>query len=111
VKIACFMACSTLAGFAGIIQSFRVKVIVPNRGVGMEMQAIAASVIGGTALAGGVGSAGGAVVGAFLIALIENVLIISGIHANWFMFAVGGMIVVAVVLNTHTRLRSAGKAQ
>jgi simple sugar transport system permease protein len=111
VKIACFMACSTLAGFAGIIQSFRVKVIVPNLGVGMEMQAIAASVIGGTALAGGVGSAGGAVVGAFLIALIENVLIISGINANWFMFAVGGMIVVAVVLNTHTRLRSAGKAQ
>jgi simple sugar transport system permease protein len=111
VKIACFMVCSTLAGFAGIIQSFRIKIIVPNLGVGMEMQAIAASVIGGAALAGGIGSAGGAIVGAFLIALIENILIVSGVNANWFMFAVGAMIVIAVVLNTHTRLRSAGKSQ
>jgi hypothetical protein len=50
VKTACFMLCATLAGLAGIIQSFRVKVIVPNLGTGLEMQAIAAAVIGGVAL-------------------------------------------------------------
>lgn len=108
VKMACFMLCSTLAGLAGIIQSFRVKVIVPNLGTGLEMQAIAAAVIGGVALTGGVGSILGAVVGALLIAMIENILILSGVNANWFMFAVGAMIVVAVVLNTQTRLKAEG---
>ncbi len=108
VKMACFMLCATLAGFAGIIQSFRVKVIVPNLGTGLEMQAIAAAVIGGVALTGGVGSILGAVVGTLLIAMIENILILSGVNANWFMFAVGAMIVVAVVLNTQTRLKAEG---
>ena len=108
VKIVCFMLCATLAGFAGIIQSFRVKVIVPNLGTGLEMQAIAAAVIGGVALTGGVGSILGAMVGTLLIAMIENILILSGVNANWFMFAVGAMIVVAVVLNTQTRLKAEG---
>ncbi len=108
VKMACFVICATLAGFAGIIQSFRVKVIVPNLGTGLEMQAIAAAVIGGVALTGGVGSVLGAVVGTLLIAMIENILILSGVNANWFMFAVGAMIVVAVVLNTQTRLKAEG---
>jgi ribose/xylose/arabinose/galactoside ABC-type transport system permease subunit len=108
VKMACFMICSTLAGFAGIIQSFRVKVIVPNLGTGMELQAIAAAVIGGAALAGGIGSPLGAIVGAMLIAVIENILILSGINANWFSFAVGAMIVLAVVLNMQSRLHGEG---
>lgn len=108
VKLACFMLCATLAGLAGIIQSFRIKVIVPNLGTGLEMQAIAAAVIGGVALTGGVGSILGAVVGTLLIAMIENILILSDVNANWFMFAVGAMIVVAVVLNTQTRLKAEG---
>lgn len=108
VKMACFMLCSTLAGFAGIIQSLRVKVIVPNLGTGLEMQAIAAAVIGGVALMGGVGSVLGAVVGTLLIAMIENILVLSSVNANWFMFAVGAMIVIAVVLNTQTRLKAEG---
>ena len=106
VKMACFVICATLAGFAGIIQSFRVKVMVPNLGTGLEMQAIAAAVIGGVALSGGVGSILGAVIGTLLIAVIENILILSGVNANWFMFAVGAMIVIAVVLNTQTRLKA-----
>ena len=108
VKMGCFMICSTLAGFAGIIQSFRIKIIVPNLGTGLELQAIAAAVIGGAALMGGIGSPGGAIVGALLIAVIENILILSGVNANWFMFAVGAMIVIAVVLNTQTRRRAEG---
>ena len=106
VKMACFVLCATLAGFAGIIQSFRVKVIVPNLGTGLEMQAIAAAVIGGVALTGGVGSILGAIVGTLLIAVIENILVLSGVNANWFMFAVGATIVIAVVLNTQTRLKA-----
>ena len=61
-----------------------------------------------TGATGGVGSVLGAVVGTLLIAMIENILILSGVNANWFMFAVGAMIVVAVVLNTQTRLKAEG---
>lgn len=108
VKLVAFVLCSTLAGLAGIIQSFRLKVIVPNLGTGLELQAIAAAVIGGVALSGGVGSIAGAIIGVLLLALIENILVLSGLNANWFLFAIGGMIVMAVVLNAQIRMRASG---
>jgi ribose/xylose/arabinose/galactoside ABC-type transport system permease subunit len=103
VKTVCFCICSVLAGFAGIILAFRIKAIVPSMGTGFELQAIAAAVIGGAALTGGIGSVVGAIIGALLIAFIENIIILSRIDANWFKFAVGAMIVVSVALNTWTR--------
>jgi ribose/xylose/arabinose/galactoside ABC-type transport system permease subunit len=103
VKTTCFCICSVLAGFAGIILAFRIKAIVPSMGTGFELQAIAAAVIGGAALTGGIGSVIGAIIGALLIAFIENIMILSRIDANWFKFAVGAMIVVSVALNTWTR--------
>lgn len=99
VKTICFVLCSVLAGFAGMIQTFRIKAIVPTMGTGFELTAIAAAVIGGAALTGGIGSVMGAVIGALLIAFIENIIILTRIDANWFRFAVGAMIVVAVTIN------------
>ena len=72
-------------------------------GTGLELQAIAAAVIGGAALTGGIGSVAGAIIGALLIAFIENIIILLRIDANWFKFAVGAMIVVSVALNTWIR--------
>ena len=103
VKTTCFVLCATLAGFAGMIQTFRIKAIVPTMGTGFELTAIAAAVIGGAALSGGVGSVVGAVIGALLIAFIENIIILTRIDANWFRFAVGAMIVIAVTVNKLTR--------
>ena len=99
VKTTCFVLCSVLAGFAGMIQTFRIKAIVPTMGTGFELTAIAAAVIGGTALTGGIGSVTGAIIGALLLAFIENIIILTRIDANWFRFAVGAMIVVAVTVN------------
>ncbi len=103
VKTTCFVLCSTLAGFAGMIQTFRIKAIVPTMGTGFELTAIAAAVIGGAALSGGIGSVTGAVIGALLIAFIENIIILTRIDANWFRFAVGAMIVIAVTVNKFSR--------
>lgn len=103
VKTACFVLSSVLAGFAGMILVFRIKAIVPTMGTGIELTAIAAAVIGGAALTGGIGSVFGTVIGALLIAFIENIIILTRIDANWFRFAVGAMIVFAVSLNTFTR--------
>jgi simple sugar transport system permease protein len=63
VKIACFMICSVLAGFAGMIQSLRLNSFLPALGEGMELQAVAAAVIGGTSLMGGSGPSSGGLSG------------------------------------------------
>ena len=56
VKIVCFMLCSVLAGFAGMIQVLRLGSPLPSIGEGLELQAVAAAVIGGASLAGGIGT-------------------------------------------------------
>jgi simple sugar transport system permease protein len=103
VKFTCFMMCSILAGLAGTVQVFRLKSPFPNLGETLELQAIAGSVIGGVALTGGVGTVFGAVIGALLIRVIDNGLVLSRIDANWFKFAIGALTVFAVVGNSWLR--------
>lgn len=103
VKIACFMICSILAGFAGTIQVMRLGAPLPSIGEGMELQAVAAAVIGGTALTGGIGTILGGIIGAVLIRVIDNGLVLSQVDANWFKMALGGLTVFAVVLNSWLR--------
>src|SRR5262249_10908749 len=67
VRISAFVLCAVLAGLAGVIQTLRTKAPLPSMGNGLELEAIAAAVIGGTSLMGGVGSVVGALVGAILI--------------------------------------------
>ena len=100
VKIFCFVLCSTLAGFGGVIQVFRLHSPLPSIGEGLELQAVAAAVIGGTALTGGVGTVLGAIVGALLIRVIDNGLVMTQVDAGWFKFAVGALTIFAVVANS-----------
>lgn len=106
VKIACFVLCSMLAGFAGMIQTLRIGSALPAMGEGLELQAVAAAVIGGTALSGGIGSILGGIIGATLIRVIDNGMVLSQIDANWFRFAVGGLTILAVVGNAWMRKRA-----
>jgi len=103
VKVICFMLCSMLAGFAGLIQVLRLNSPLPSIGVGLELQAVAAAVIGGTALAGGVGTVLGGILGALLIRVIDNGMVLSHVNANWFQFAVGFLTVIAVIGNSWLR--------
>lgn len=100
VKILCFMLCSMLAGFAGMIQVLRLGSPLPSIGEGWELQAVAAAVIGGTALSGGIGAVLGGVIGAILIRVIDNGLVLSQVDANWFKFAIGFLTIFAVITNT-----------
>ncbi|MFO1036673.1 MAG: ABC transporter permease [Geminicoccaceae bacterium] len=106
VKMFCFMLCSFLAGFSGMITTFRLKSALPSLGEGLELQAIAAAVIGGTALTGGVGSVAGFVIGTILIRAIDNGLVMARIDANWFRMAIGTLTILAVILNTTLRNRA-----
>lgn len=105
VKIACFMICSVLAGFAGSIQVMRIGSPLPSIGEGLELAAVAAAVIGGASLLGGIGSIMGGIIGAILIRVIDNGMVLSQVDSNWFKFAVGALTILAVVGNSWLRKR------
>jgi len=106
VKIACFMLCSMLAGFAGMIQVLRLGSPLPSIGEGLELQAVAAAVIGGASLSGGIGTVAGGILGTTLIRVIDNGLVLSQVDANWFKFAIGVLTIFAVVANAWMRRRA-----
>ena len=103
VKVSVYMFCSLCAGIAGILEVGWLGTITTSLGQGMELSVIAASVIGGANLSGGVGTAVGAVVGAALIEVIRNSLILLGISTFWQGTFVGTFIVIAVLFD---RLRA-----
>jgi simple sugar transport system permease protein len=99
VKTACFIICSVLAGLAGIIQVVRIASPLPSLGDAMELQAIAAAVIGGIALSGGVGNVLAVIIGMAIIRVIDAGMIMSRVDANWFKFAIGALTILAVIAN------------
>jgi ribose transport system permease protein len=103
IKVAVYMISALAAGLAGIIQTGWLGAVTTNLGNGMELQVIAATVIGGANLAGGMGTAFGAVVGAALIEVIRNSLGLLGINAFWQGTFIGGAILMAVLFD---RLRN-----
>ncbi|ANL29154.1 sugar ABC transporter permease protein [Rhizobium phaseoli] len=105
IKVAVYMISALSAGIAGIVQTGWLGAVTTNIGAGMELQVIAAAVIGGANLAGGVGTAFGALVGAALIEVIRNSLGLLGINAFWQGTFIGGAIVLAVLFDRIRNLR------
>ncbi|HWA20288.1 MAG TPA: ABC transporter permease [Devosia sp.] len=96
IKVAVFMICSFTAAIAGVVETGWLGAVTTNLGTGMELQVIAAAVIGGASLVGGAGTALGALVGAALIEIIRNSLGLLGINSNWQGTFIGLAIVAAV---------------
>ncbi|MEY9627800.1 ABC transporter permease [Sinorhizobium fredii] len=103
IKVTVYMISALSAGVAGIIQTGWLGAVTTNIGAGMELQVIAAAVIGGANLAGGLGTASGALIGAALIEVIRNSLGLLGINAFWQGTFIGGATVLAVLFD---RIRS-----
>ena len=88
-----------MAGLAGMILSSRVNAASPIAGQGAELDAIAAVVIGGTSLSGGVGSVIGTVFGALIIGIISNGLDILNVSAYYQQIIKGLIIAIAVLID------------
>jgi ribose transport system permease protein len=88
-----------MAGVAAILEVGWLGAVTTGLGTGDELRVIAATVIGGTSLTGGIGSALGTVVGAALIEVIRNSLILLGVDSFWQGTVVGGFIIIAVLFN------------
>jgi simple sugar transport system permease protein len=111
VKVANFMITSTLGALVGMLEAFRVNTIDPSAG-GTEIMfaAVAGSVIGGTALAGGSGTIIGAFVGALVLGTLRDGFNLIGISAEAFDLILGIAILGAMISNVHlARLRRAGR--
>lgn len=99
IKVGVYMISALSAGVAGIVQTGWLGAVTTNIGAGMELQVIAATVIGGANLAGGTGTALGALVGAALIEVIRNSLGLLGINAFWQGTFIGGATILAVLFD------------
>jgi ribose transport system permease protein len=107
IKVAVYMVSALSAGIAGVIETGWLGAVTTNLGAGMELQVIAAAVIGGANLAGGVGTAFGALIGSALIEVIRNSLGLLGINAFWQGAFVGAFIVIAVSFDRVRNFRQA----
>lgn len=111
VKIRNFTVCSMLAGFGGILDSFQIGSITPLAGGTQIMfMCIASAVIGGTLLAGGVGTIIGAFFGALVIGILKDGFTLAGVSAYTFDMILGAAILITMIVNVHIgRLKLFGK--
>jgi ribose/xylose/arabinose/galactoside ABC-type transport system permease subunit len=96
VKIFAYTVCGGLGGVAGVVLAARITTGQPNAGVAYELDAIAAAVIGGTSLSGGVGSICGTLLGALLMGVINNGLDLLNV-SSYYQQIVKGLIIIAAV--------------
>jgi ribose transport system permease protein len=95
VKFACFALTGAAVGLVAALQGALLTEANPTTGTGFELQVIAAVIIGGVSLTGGGGSVYGTVVGAAIVGMLPNGLVLMGVQANWNQFFIG-LIIVAV---------------
>ena len=98
-KCLAFVFCGFSAGVASIFFAAAYLTIVPNTGNGFELEAIAAVVIGGTSLAGGVGSLTGTIIGVFIMSTLRVGLVSMGLPAPYQVFFSGLVVIGAVLLD------------
>lgn len=103
VKTFAYTISGALAGLAGVVLASRITTGQPNAGVAYELDAIAAVVIGGTSLSGGVGGVGGTLLGALLMGVINNGLDLLNVSAYYQQIVKGLIIVGAVWLDRSAR--------
>jgi ribose transport system permease protein len=98
-KMIAFTLCGLTAGIAAIVYMARLNIASPIAGIGFELNAIAAVIIGGTSLSGGRGSVIGTLMGAFIIGVLANGLILLGLSDFMRQMITGVVLIVAVVLD------------
>lgn len=104
-----YSLCGMLAGFAGIITASKLGIGQPTSGTSFEMDAISATVIGGTSLTGGAGTVVGTIIGAAIMGILRNALVLLAVDAYWTQLILGFVIVFAVSADMISKSRAAKK--
>lgn len=103
VKIIVYVFSGVCAAIVGIITAAQLVAAHPASGESWEMNAIAAAVLGGTSMAGGIGTIGGTIVGAFVIGVINDGMVMCGVSEFWQMVIKGLVIILAVIIDQFQR--------
>ncbi|GAB3616110.1 ABC transporter permease [Okibacterium endophyticum] len=103
VKYQAFLVNGALVGIAGVIFMSRVNAGLPNAGIGYELQAITAPIIGGTSFSGGVGTVAGTLAGALIVGVLGNIMNLIGIGSYVQQIVMGLIIVVAVAYDVFSK--------
>jgi ribose/xylose/arabinose/galactoside ABC-type transport system permease subunit len=103
IKITNYIIVAVLVGIAGIFDASRLQSIDALRGQGLELEVIAATVIGGALLSGGYGSIIGALLGVFMFGMMQTGLVLIGVDARLFNAFIGAIILIAVIINNWSR--------
>ncbi|EYT60492.1 ribose ABC transporter permease [Microbacterium sp. Root1433D1] len=103
VKYQAFLVNGALVGIAGVIFMSRVNAGLPNAGVGYELQAITAPIIGGTSFSGGVGTVMGTLAGALIVGILGNIMNLIGIGSYIQQIVMGAIIVIAVAYDVFSK--------
>ncbi|SHO67368.1 erythritol ABC transporter membrane protein [Pseudoxanthobacter soli DSM 19599] len=111
VKLAVYMISGFCAAVVGLIVSSQLVASHPATGTSFELNAIAAAVLGGTSLSGGHGRIGGTIIGAFVIGVLSDGLVMMGVSEFWQMVIKGLVIIAAVVLDQLQRRLAARSRQ
>ncbi|WP_273847376.1 ABC transporter permease [Rubrobacter calidifluminis] len=106
VKMTLFVCTAVSAALLAAIQVLAAGSADVLRGENLELQAIAASVIGGVLLTGGYGSVVGALFGALIFGMVQQGIFFTGVNTDWFLVFVGVMLLVAVLFNNYIRKRA-----
>ena len=104
------MIIGVLCAWAAVMQSVRLGSFAATQGIGFELRAIAAVVVGGTSLRGGVGSMLGIALGVFIIQIIENGLILMQVPVFGVETFIGIAVILFVILNNLTNQQFAGQS-
>jgi simple sugar transport system permease protein len=105
VKTLCFVIVGVLSAFAGVMQAVRLGSFAATQGIGFELGAIAAAVVGGTSLFGGVGTMAGIFLGALTIPILQNGLILMGVPVFGVTAFIGAAVILFVIVNTFVERR------
>jgi ribose transport system permease protein len=103
IRVICFMLTCLIASLAGMLMVARLGSSQPSIGETWVLTSIAAPVIGGIATTGGIGNPAGAIVGAAIIGVIENIIVLFGVSPYWQTVVSGAIVVIAVSLDAVSR--------
>ncbi len=110
-KMVGFVLCALMAAVAGLMYVSRIGFVTPTAGNGYEMKAIAACVLGGVSLAGGIGSVVGAALGAIIMASIGRILVFLQFSSDYDNTITGILLITIVVVDALMQRRAAEKAR
>lgn len=99
IRFAGYLIIAFLTGIAGVLHAARLGSSTAQVGIGMELSAIAGVVIGGASLKGGKGTIVGGIMGAFFMAIVFNIMVISGVSAYWQQIVNGVILILAVYMD------------